>query len=468
MRAFGPLSIAVTLATLLVVAGSALGAAVLDLTDSAAFDSVIGKGRPALVEFYAPWCGHCQQLEPVYEQLAEAYSHAADSVIVAKVNADSNKELGKRFGITGFPTLKWFSPRSATEPEDYIGDRNLESLAEYVQMKSGGNLRPKIKAPPPPASLQLDASNFDEIALDPSKDVLVEWYAPWCGHCKRLAPIYDAVAKTYANEDNCIVAQINGDDQRNRALSEKYEIQGFPTIKFFPRASTGPGQAAGGDGSDSSKAEAAAGAPQTYMGGREEQDFVTFLNARCGVHRLSGGSLNDLAGRLPSLDSLASRLYTARLQQAAGQEGAEDEVQRIAADAKDFVSRVRGGVNATAEKDRVADYYLKIMDKLVVHGDSEYVDRETSRLRKILDKHRDALEASGQGTLAPRKADDVKRRLNVLSAFTKRYLSDRAKDAEAKARAAAAAAGARGAAGARADGADGADEARRAGRRDEL
>jgi protein disulfide-isomerase A6 len=45
-------------------------------------------------------------LAPVYEQLADAYTHAKDKVIVAKVDADAHRELGQRFGVTGFPTLK--------------------------------------------------------------------------------------------------------------------------------------------------------------------------------------------------------------------------------------------------------------------------------------------------------------------------------------------------------------------------
>lgn len=54
----------------------------------------------------------------------------------------------------------------------------------------------------PTAVTVLTPDNFDKIVMDPTKDVLVEFYAPWCGHCKSLAPIYEKVAATYAGEPN--------------------------------------------------------------------------------------------------------------------------------------------------------------------------------------------------------------------------------------------------------------------------
>jgi protein disulfide-isomerase A1 len=65
--------------------------------------------------------------------------------------------------------------------------------------------------------------------MDSSKDVLVEFYAPWCGHCKSLAPIYDEVAAKLANNPNIIVAKM--DSTANEA--EGVNVQGFPTIKFY-------------------------------------------------------------------------------------------------------------------------------------------------------------------------------------------------------------------------------------------
>lgn len=92
--------------------------------------------KSAFVEFYAPCksiflcvfleitcfkhflgCGHCKHLAPVYEEVGKAFDNVAD-VIIAKVDADAEKELGSRFGIQGFPTLKFF-PKGSKDPEEY-------------------------------------------------------------------------------------------------------------------------------------------------------------------------------------------------------------------------------------------------------------------------------------------------------------------------------------------------------------
>lgn len=67
-------------------------------------------------------------LAPIYEELATAFSGSKSKVVIAKVDADREKTLGKRFGVQGFPTLKWFDGKS-DKPEDYNGGRDLESLS---------------------------------------------------------------------------------------------------------------------------------------------------------------------------------------------------------------------------------------------------------------------------------------------------------------------------------------------------
>ena len=150
---------------------------VLDLIPSN-FDSIVlQSNKPALVEFFAPWCGHCKNLAPTYEELATNFAHAADKVSIAKVDADDHKSLGKRFGVKGFPTLKWFDGKS-DEPEDYKGGRDLESLSKFIADKTGVKPRGK-KSAPTAVRMLTDRTFAQEIGSD--KDVLVAFTAPWCG-----------------------------------------------------------------------------------------------------------------------------------------------------------------------------------------------------------------------------------------------------------------------------------------------
>jgi protein disulfide-isomerase A6 len=164
----------------ILVAGLSLVSAassVLDLTPTN-FDSVVLKsGKPSLVEFFAPWCGHCKNLAPTYEELATNFASSSDKVVVAKVNADEHKDLGKRFGVTGFPTLKWFDGKS-DKPTDYKGGRDLDSLSSFISEKTG--IKAKVKKPAPSAVQMLSDKTFAE-TVGGDKHVFVAFTAPWCG-----------------------------------------------------------------------------------------------------------------------------------------------------------------------------------------------------------------------------------------------------------------------------------------------
>lgn len=142
------------------------------------FDKVVLKsGKPALVEFFAPWCGHCKNLAPVYEELGQAFASAEDKVTIGKVDADENRSLGKRFGIQGFPTIKWFDGKS-DKPEEYNGGRDLESLTQFVSEKTG--IKPKAQKKEPSKVEMLSDQTFAK-TVGGGKDVLVAFTAPWCG-----------------------------------------------------------------------------------------------------------------------------------------------------------------------------------------------------------------------------------------------------------------------------------------------
>ncbi|PPQ69315.1 hypothetical protein CVT25_005916 [Psilocybe cyanescens] len=333
------------------------------------FDSVIGKGTPGL------------NLAPVYEQLADAFVHAKEKVIIAKVDADGEgKPLGKKYEVSGYPTLLWFD--GAGKHEKYTEGRDLDSLVAFafrilitrasISKKVG--VKSSIPAPPPSAVVSVDLHNFDEVVMDPSKNVIVSFTAPWCGHCKNLHPHYEKVAATFQPESDCVLANINADEQKNQQISQKYEVTGFPTIKFFSKGSK---------------------EPEDYEGGRTEADIVAYLNKKCGTHRAVGGGLNDEAGLVAQFDSLAHKFFTA-------QSSARDSVYKEA-------------LSLAATTGAAAKHYIRVMEK-VTNGSAEYVDKETKRLNSILAKR----------NLTPTKLDEIKVKINILKSF----VEDRAAEAK--------------------------------------
>ncbi|EPY52658.1 protein disulfide isomerase [Schizosaccharomyces cryophilus OY26] len=107
-----------------------------------------------------------------------------------------------------------------------------KNMGNFVKEYADGKLQPKIKSQPVPESqgdlTVLVADNFNDIVMDSTKDVLVEFYAPWCGHCKNLAPTYESLAEEYANNKNVVIAKVDATEN-----DLNVSISGFPTIMLF-------------------------------------------------------------------------------------------------------------------------------------------------------------------------------------------------------------------------------------------
>lgn len=95
-------------------------------------------------------------------------------------------------------------------PLDQSIETTPEAAEELVQKFVEGKVEPSLKSEPIPETQEepvfvLVEKQFDEIIFDDSKDVLVEFYAPWCGHCKRLKPIYDDLGTHFADHKDKLV-----------------------------------------------------------------------------------------------------------------------------------------------------------------------------------------------------------------------------------------------------------------------
>lgn len=130
---------AVAAAAVATATGASAGS-VVELTKSN-FEAEIA-GKPAVVKFYAPWCGHCKALAPAWEQLAEEYNPKGN-VVVAKVDCTTEEALCGTHQVSGYPTLLSFEP-GKSKGEPYNLNRDLASLKKWVD-----GLKPPCKASNP-------------------------------------------------------------------------------------------------------------------------------------------------------------------------------------------------------------------------------------------------------------------------------------------------------------------------------
>ena len=229
-----------------------------------------------LVEFFAPWCGHCKALAPEYRKAAKALNGIAK---IGAVDCDKEQALAQKYGVKGFPTLKVFAQDKKT-PTDYQGARTAQGIVDgmletYRQVanrrlggKGGGSARPSSGGGQQgggedsfgyasSASVVLTEDNFEQTVMQSKGAWLVEFYAPWCGHCKALAPEWTRAAGELSGKFNLGAV----DATQHQSLAGRYGVRGYPTIKYFPP----------GDKSQD---------PEDYNGGRTASDITAWASLK--------------------------------------------------------------------------------------------------------------------------------------------------------------------------------------------
>ncbi|XP_026030936.1 protein disulfide-isomerase A3 [Astatotilapia calliptera] len=224
------------------------------------------KGKDLLVAYY----------DVDYEKNPKGSNYWRNRVMkVAKGFLDQGKKLNfavanknmfshelSEFGLNPSGELPVVAIRTAkgdkyTMTEEF--SRDGKALEHFLQDYFDGKLKRYLKSEPIPENNDgpvkvVVAENFDSIVNDDSKDVLIEFYAPWCGHCKNLEPKYTELGEKLADDPNVVIAKM---DATANDVPSPYEVSGFPTIYFSP---------AGHKLS-----------PKKYEGGREVSDFISYL-----------------------------------------------------------------------------------------------------------------------------------------------------------------------------------------------
>jgi protein disulfide-isomerase A6 len=257
---------------------SALYSAKSDVVQAGAsdFKDIVLKDKGiVIVEFYAPWCGHCKSLTPEYEKAAKALQGV---VKIVAVDATAHESLAQKYQVQGFPTLKVFGA-DKRNPTDYQGERTasgiiseaMKQTTSLVKSRTSGGASgskksdKKTKGSKSSGSgsktsvVELTEENFESMVMESQEPWIVEFFAPWCGHCKALAPEYEAAAKELKGDGIKLGAV---DATVHAALAQKYGVKGYPTLKVFP-------------GGPKSKAK-------NYNGPREKDGIVDYARNTLG------------------------------------------------------------------------------------------------------------------------------------------------------------------------------------------
>ncbi len=203
-------------------------------TNEQSIDRVLQAGLPVILAFWS-------KSSPIATEWTQALDSAAGKyagrLLVAKVDADTEKGIRERFHVQALPAIvltKQGKQEATLGPQS-----NANELDAWLYYLTEGGDRPATAQPrTTPTTAQasqsngkpitLTDSNFDQIT-EGETPVLVDFWAPWCGPCRMVAPAVEEVAKTF--QGRAIIGKLNVDE--NPRTAQRYQIMGIPALYIF-------------------------------------------------------------------------------------------------------------------------------------------------------------------------------------------------------------------------------------------
>ncbi|KAF9563365.1 protein disulfide isomerase [Agrocybe pediades] len=225
-------------AALFVLTATAVPVSSLELTPDN-FDQNVSKGH-WFIEHFSPWCPHCKHFKPTWEQLVAEAKTEIPTVNMGTVDCTVYGDLCDKNQIKGYPTLLMFEDGKIVD--QFKGSRELDSLKEFMKRY----VKEEVVTPPPPPPPPVKVKEPPKSILNTEGEVLpltadtfsstlakgpafVKFFAPWCGHCKKLAPTWKQLARHMQNK--VTVAEVNCDD--HSSLCKAQDVQGYPTLVWY-------------------------------------------------------------------------------------------------------------------------------------------------------------------------------------------------------------------------------------------
>lgn len=269
------------------VIAPSLGDKVLSLSDIDFEDTVFGSSSH-FVMFYGPWCEHCKNFMPTWSLLAEFYSKIpqGEHVTIAKVDCTKETPLCAKQNIRAYPTLKLYFDHG--EIKRYNGKRRMSDLKAFVNKflaTSEERDEELMEANEADNGLYtLTAENFDrhvEMGLH-----FIKFYAPWCSHCRKLAPTWKALAEFHKDNSEITIAKIDCTTEGKKC--SEHNIRGFPSLKLFK------------DGREVDR----------YEGTRSLDDLKNYLTLKISEHSLLSSAITEKSESAEEVPSDATDMET--------------------------------------------------------------------------------------------------------------------------------------------------------------
>ncbi|KAI4493164.1 hypothetical protein M0802_009581 [Mischocyttarus mexicanus] len=198
-----------------------------------------GSIKSHLLAFLSKDAGHFEKYVDIIKEPAKKF---LGQVLFVTINSDEadHERILEFFGIKkgdspAIRLIKLDEDMEKYKPED--SEITSENVLDFVTKFVNGKLKRHFLTQDLPDDWDkypvkvLVGTNFHEIAFDDDNDVLVEFYAPWCGHCKKLEPIYDELAEKYDSNDTVVIAKMDATANELPDL----KIINYPTIILFKK-----------------------------------------------------------------------------------------------------------------------------------------------------------------------------------------------------------------------------------------